>query len=518
MKRFIIIITVSFLLGMGWAGLGGLTYGDDYVKVWDSGSAILNPVYDVEVGDIDGDGKSEIIASSNNPTSGSAKVYVFENTEDNSYQLVWDSGTTLTMLFCLIEIGDQDRDGKSEIIVVEMRPDPPFNGKLHVFENNGDNTYEEVWNNGNAFNGIGPSALFLGDADSDGKSEIIVGTGWGNANMGKIYVFENNGNDSYEEVWNSGSALYDTVLPGAVGDLDKDGKKEIIVGSGDLDTQTHVFENTGDNSYALVWDSGSFFNRQMRLTIGDADQDGKEEIIAGSVDKIVCVFENAGDNIYQLAWTSPIMPHYMNIVSIGDQDNDGKKEIIAPCHDNKVYLFENIGDDTYEIAWNSGNVMAGIAWQSVPGDGDGDGKREIIAACYDGKVYVFENPGPAIITAAIDIKPGSWPNAINPRSKGVLPVAILTTSTAAGESVDFDASTVDPLSVKFGPGEAEEAHIKGHIEDVDNDGDLDIVLHFKTHETGIQYGDTEACLTGNTIDGKSIQACDTIKTVNKEKK
>ena len=72
---------------------------------------------------------------------------------------------------------------------------------------------------------------------------------------------------------NSGNTLSDTVLPGAVGDLDKDGKKEIIVGSGDIDPQIHVFENNGDNSYALVWNSGNFFGRQMRVSIGDGDQD-----------------------------------------------------------------------------------------------------------------------------------------------------------------------------------------------------------------------------------------------------
>jgi hypothetical protein len=63
-----------------------------------------------------------------------------------------------------------------------------------------------------------------------------------------------------------------------------------------------------------------------------------------------------------------------------------------------------------------------------------------------------------------------------------------------------------------------DVHGKGHIEDVDNDGDLDMVLHFKTQETGIQYGDTEACLMGKTIDGKIIDACDTIVTVGKGKK
>jgi hypothetical protein len=60
-------------------------------------------------------------------------------------------------------------------------------------------------------------------------------------------------------------------------------------------------------------------------------------------------------------------------------------------------------------------------------------------------IFVAGNAGKC--NFEIDIKPGSFPNSINPRSKGVIPVAILTTDT-------FDATTVDPLSVTFGPDEA----------------------------------------------------------------
>jgi hypothetical protein len=105
-----------------------------------------------------------------------------------------------------------------------------------------------------------------------------------------------------------------------------------------------------------------------------------------------------------------------------------------------------------------------------------------------------------------DIKSGSDPNSINLKSRGVIPVAILTTDT-------FDATSVDPLGITFGPGEAMEAHGRGHVEDVDGDGDWDLVLHFRTKNTGIACGDTSAMLTGTTVDGQPIEGQDSIKTV-----
>ena len=114
-----------------------------------------------------------------------------------------------------------------------------------------------------------------------------------------------------------------------------------------------------------------------------------------------------------------------------------------------------------------------------------------------------------ITQVSIDIKPGSFPNSVMPSSNGVIPVVILTTD-------DFDATTVVPLSVEFGPLGATESHGRGHIEDVDSDGDLDLVLHFRTQATGIQCGDASASLVGSTFDGQVIKGLDSINTAGCE--
>jgi hypothetical protein len=110
------------------------------------------------------------------------------------------------------------------------------------------------------------------------------------------------------------------------------------------------------------------------------------------------------------------------------------------------------------------------------------------------------------IDVSIDIKPGSDPNSINPFSRGLIPVAVVTTD-------DFDALTVDAESVLFGPDEAEKRHKQAHVEDVDGDGYLDLLLHFRTQDTGIAPGDTEACLIGQSYDGVPIMGCDSVRTV-----
>jgi hypothetical protein len=107
----------------------------------------------------------------------------------------------------------------------------------------------------------------------------------------------------------------------------------------------------------------------------------------------------------------------------------------------------------------------------------------------------------------IDIKPGSSPNSINPNSQGVIPVAILTTD-------DFDAADADPATIAFGrEGEEGASAAMDALEDVDGDGDLDLIMHFRTQETGIQPGDKKACLTGETFGLEHFGGCDTVRTV-----
>lgn len=109
-------------------------------------------------------------------------------------------------------------------------------------------------------------------------------------------------------------------------------------------------------------------------------------------------------------------------------------------------------------------------------------------------------------TVALDIKPGGFPNSINLKSNGVIPVAVLTTPT-------FNAASIDVGTVRFGSTGTEAAPKQSALEDVDRDGDLDRVFHFKLQDTAIQCRDTRATLTGQTVSGGAIAGTDSIRVL-----
>lgn len=116
------------------------------------------------------------------------------------------------------------------------------------------------------------------------------------------------------------------------------------------------------------------------------------------------------------------------------------------------------------------------------------------------------------ITIPIDIKPGSVRNSINcTADKQIIPVAILTTET-------FDATTVDHITVTFEG--ASETHVKKkagiprrHEADVDKDGDVDLVFHFRFGDTNLTCASTRGTLTGETFAGQPISGSDVIRMI-----
>jgi uncharacterized repeat protein (TIGR01451 family) len=132
-----------------------------------------------------------------------------------------------------------------------------------------------------------------------------------------------------------------------------------------------------------------------------------------------------------------------------------------------------------------------------------------------------------VVPVAINIQPGGFPNAMN--LNGDATVAVLTTRAGEyGLPLAFDATRIDPLSVRFGPtslvfpglGGAPEVHAMGHVQDArelnekTRDRDLDMVLHFRVAASGLTPASTESCVKGTFAQGAatySFFGCDSVK-------
>ena len=168
-----------------------------------------------------------------------------------------------------------------------------------------------------------------------------------------------------------------------------------------------------------------------------------------------------------------------------------------------VYVPAYRPDHTYSIV-----VDLGTDVPSQVHFGVSDGIFSDNSGAYTITIYQLE---PAL-PVGIDIKPGSWPNAINLDSKGVIPVAVLS-------SEDFDAATVDPSTVLLG---GVDVAVRGkgnklmaHIEDVDGDGLIDLVVQVDTEAASLWTSGT-VILTATTYDNQDIIGSDEVVIVPPE--
>ena len=171
-------------------------------------------------------------------------------------------------------------------------------------------------------------------------------------------------------------------------------------------------------------------------------------------------------------------------------------------------MFRDAPNADYRLLSGSPCIDAGDN-AAVPADltKDLEGNPRIFNSIVDMGAYEYT----AFVQVQIDIKPGSYPNAINLGSNGVVPVAILS-------SADFDAASVDTQTVTLG-GANVAVRGKGSkelaaFEDIDGDGRLDLVVHVVTDNLlpGL-FQDGFAILEGRTFDGNAIRGQDEIVVV-----
>ncbi len=356
--------------------------------------------YDIEVGDLDLDGKPDVIAEAN-----ALVTSFFRNTHTTggiSTATLTAAGATSSSA-ANAKLVDVDGDGRLDIVGINGRTYP-------------NQSTLGVISFGSDFSTGDGSNLDFADFNLDGKFDIARTSplGFGsnlrvNENQGTVGMFVNAGmfgtfgsNISFTKPAEGGGI--------AATDLDNDGFPDIVVTNPGSDNIS-IFPNT----QGLRVNASSFTSRQdipvgdnpSRIYYGDFDRDAKNDLLlyhgAGTSATVLILLHNTSSpgniSFNRIDLTNPSAT---TVAHIADLDGDGKPEIITVSETgNRFSIFKNLHTSGALTAASFAapfNTTVTAPRGLTTGDLNLDGKPEIIPTRAAGFLLVYENliPNPII--------------------------------------------------------------------------------------------------------------------------
>jgi hypothetical protein len=333
----------------------------------------------IALGDVDGDGRAEILTCMYY-ASGASVLTVFD---PETLTTVWVSSGTWG--YDVVGAADVDGDGKVDVLAVSnqwgqvdafrgfdglplwTRTNPGWGGKaVTAADFDGDGAIEIAWSSDSVYIADKASKNLewtatlpshsvgaVGDLDANGVDEIVVASGSGYSSPGLRFDIYDRATGALQrsvQLPVNTSPLSDLI----VGQLDADAPREIAIAMGDSYYNALIEWHDGQTGI-VEGNSATLPSSVTSLIAANMDADPHDEIIAGMANGYIWMFD--GGSRYLQSVIGPLGAS-IRTVAVGDVNGDGVPDLAAAT-DLGIYAWA--GPDFHQIVNTSVPYLVSMA-------------------------------------------------------------------------------------------------------------------------------------------------------------
>jgi hypothetical protein len=378
--------TISVLLGKGDGTFGG---------IWPALLTGTSPT-SVAMGDLNMDGKLDLATANTEYAGDRGTLSVLLGNGDGTFGAKnlgrFGTGYSPTS----VAVGDLNADGKADLVATTTQP--YYTGRyVSVQLGNGAGTF-----GGNKLflTGTSPTCIAVGDLNADGRLDVVTANfdNVGGTGISAVSVLLGNGDGTLGPKTDFVTGANPVSV--AIADLNADGKLDLATASSLLSTVSVLLGN-GNGTFGARTD---FFTGSgpASIAIGDPNADGKPDLMTADYNSntVSVLFGNGNGTFGTRAWF-PTGPNPAS-VAIGDLNTDGKLDLVtANAGSNSLSVLLGIGDGNFGAKTDYG---AGSNPRSVAiADLNTDGKPDLAAGNSYHSISVLLGNGDGTFEAKTDI-------------------------------------------------------------------------------------------------------------------